>query len=91
MHYLVTSIRADCVLFNFFHAVCFLHRQFKDSELEELKLTATTYTAHELEALAKAAADLNLAVYPNKDKEVCYHMCTLRFLIGAHKTQFRTL
>lgn len=44
-------------------------RQFKDSELSEMKVDATTYTASEMEPLAAAAADLNLGVYPNK--EVC--------------------
>ncbi|XP_067931999.1 inactive peptidyl-prolyl cis-trans isomerase FKBP6-like isoform X2 [Watersipora subatra] len=43
-------------------------RQFKESVLQELKLTATTYTAAELDALCHVAASMQLTVLPNKER-----------------------
>lgn len=39
-----------------------------------MKLDATTYTSKELEALAAAAADLNIDAVPNKEVIVCHYL-----------------
>ena len=41
-----------------------------DSGLKEIKLNATTYTSKELDALAHAAAKMNLTVLPNKEVRI---------------------
>lgn len=50
----------------------YVFRQFLDGALTELKLTASTYTSQELDALALVAASMNLTVLPNKEVSSCF-------------------